>query len=275
MTDMTEKERCARGCMWLGAGVGLAIALMLWLIGSWGFILSVVIGVILGVVASYVFSRMFCSTVSSTDQAELPSRPENRAVTEPEKAPASTAQTPDVAMEAPAAPEAQASAPVGGAATEATAGTSAASAATAKSAFSGMKPSKELKGQQELSTRKGSYKYVAPPVEKAAPKKAPPPAAPTGALITEGKPVTMTAARAGGADDLKLISGIGPKLEETLNSMGIYHFDQIAAWTPQEVVWVDSRMRIKGRIQRDNWIEQAKTLSAGGESLTSLNQKKF
>lgn len=79
------------------------------------------------------------------------------------------------------------------------------------------------------------------------------------------KPVTLTAARDGGADDLKMIKGIGPKLETLCNDLGFYHFDQIAAWTDQEVAWVDANlMGFKGRVSRDEWVAQAKLLAAGG-----------
>ena len=44
--------------------------------------------------------------------------------------------------------------------------------------------------------------------------------------------------------------------------MGFYHFDQIAAWTPAEVAWVDARLKFKGRIERDSWIAQAAALAA-------------
>ncbi|EPX76230.1 NADH-ubiquinone oxidoreductase chain E [Salipiger mucosus DSM 16094] len=73
----------------------------------------------------------------------------------------------------------------------------------------------------------------------------------------------MQAPRAGGADDLKQISGIGPKLEETLNAHGYYHFDQIAAWTPAEVAWVDATLPgVGGRAGRDNWVAQARAQAA-------------
>ena len=81
----------------------------------------------------------------------------------------------------------------------------------------------------------------------------------------EAEPLTLSAPREGGADDLKRINGVGPKLEQTLNEMGFYHFDQIAAWTPAEVAWVDSRLKFKGRIERDEWIAQAAELAKGGE----------
>lgn len=81
----------------------------------------------------------------------------------------------------------------------------------------------------------------------------------------EGKrPETLTAARGGKADNLKEIKGIGPKLEKLCNSLGFYHFDQIAAWTADEVVWVDANLDIKGRVTRDEWVEQASIL--GGDS---------
>ncbi|MEQ8825614.1 MAG: NADH-quinone oxidoreductase subunit NuoE [Filomicrobium sp.] len=76
------------------------------------------------------------------------------------------------------------------------------------------------------------------------------------------KPEALTGPREGKADDLKRISGVGPKLEETLNGLGIYHFDQIAAWTPETVAWVDNFLSFKGRIDRENWITQAKQLAS-------------
>jgi NADH-quinone oxidoreductase subunit E len=77
----------------------------------------------------------------------------------------------------------------------------------------------------------------------------------------ESKPRTMTAPRQSGADDLKRIGGVGPKLETTLNEMGFWHFDQIAKWSDDEVSWVDSRLKFKGRIRRDDWIAQAAAFS--------------
>ncbi len=77
------------------------------------------------------------------------------------------------------------------------------------------------------------------------------------------KPRLMTAPRKSGADDLKLISGVGPKLESVLNDLGFWHFDQIAKWTTDEVIWVDSRLKFKGRIARDDWMSQAAKLAKG------------
>lgn len=77
-------------------------------------------------------------------------------------------------------------------------------------------------------------------------------------------PGAMDAPREGGADDLKLISGVGPKLEIVLNDLGIFHFEQIAAWQEADIRWVDEHLSFPGRIERENWIEQAAALAAGG-----------
>jgi len=94
--------------------------------------------------------------------------------------------------------------------------------------------------------------------------------APAAAVATASvgrKPEPMSAPRDGKADDLKQIKGVGPKLEKLLHSMGFYHFDQIAGWSADEVAWVDENLEgFKGRVSRDGWIAQAKTLAAGGET---------
>ncbi|MGI9570688.1 MAG: NAD(P)H-dependent oxidoreductase subunit E, partial [Desulfobulbia bacterium] len=65
-------------------------------------------------------------------------------------------------------------------------------------------------------------------------------------------------------DDLKLISGVGPKLEKVLHELGIFTYGQIASWKKTERNWVDNYLKFKGRIDRDDWIKQAKALAKGG-----------
>jgi hypothetical protein len=86
--------------------------------------------------------------------------------------------------------------------------------------------------------------------------------------IDEGvMPVRLDAPRAGKADDLKRIKGIGPELERLCNRLGFWHFDQIAAWTSDEIAWVDANLEdFKGRVTRDAWVKQAKILASGGET---------
>ncbi len=78
------------------------------------------------------------------------------------------------------------------------------------------------------------------------------------------KPALLTAARGGQPDDLKLIKGVGPKLERLLHELGVYHYDQIAAWTETEIAWVDARLKFKGRIEREDWVAQARALAGKG-----------
>ena len=74
------------------------------------------------------------------------------------------------------------------------------------------------------------------------------------------KPELVEAARDGRADDLKLISGIGPKLEQKLNSLGIWHYAQIADWTQANIDWVNAAISFRGRIEREKWVPQARQL---------------
>ncbi|MEE9426716.1 MAG: NADH-quinone oxidoreductase subunit NuoE [Paracoccaceae bacterium] len=88
------------------------------------------------------------------------------------------------------------------------------------------------------------------------------------------KPKALKTPRKSGADDLKMIKGVGPKLEKLLNSLGFYHFDQVAAWGKDEIMWVDDNLAgFKGRASRDKWVSQAKILAKGGETEFSKRAK--
>ncbi|MEM1388961.1 MAG: 50S ribosomal protein L21, partial [Pseudomonadota bacterium] len=112
---------------------------------------------------------------------------------------------------------------------------------------------------------------AAKPEKAAKPKPAPAPApaaeeaAPAPAAEGTRPDNLLTEARGGQPDDLKKISGVGPKLEGLLHENGVFHFDQIAAWGSDEIAYMDDKLSFKGRIERDNWIEQAKTLDAEKE----------
>jgi len=71
---------------------------------------------------------------------------------------------------------------------------------------------------------------------------------------------------AGGGDDLKRIRGIGVLIERRLNAMGITRYEQIAQWTAEDVERVSGKLEFKGRIERENWIEQARILASGGQT---------
>jgi len=120
----------------------------------------------------------------------------------------------------------------------------------------------------------------APAKPEAAPAPAPEPAGETapgeGAGEDAGsKPDLLSQARPEGPDDLKLIKGVGPKLEQELNEKGVFHYDQIAGWTEAEVAWADQHLvRFKGRISRDGWVAQARILAEGGETEFSRRSSK-
>lgn len=68
----------------------------------------------------------------------------------------------------------------------------------------------------------------------------------------------------GDADDLKRLRGVGPKLEDQLNRLGVWHLSQIAAWSEGEAAWIDDHLEgFKGRVLRDDWIGQARELTDG------------
>ena len=136
--------------------------------------------------------------------------------------------------------------------------------------------------QEARAVEKGKPKSAEPdaketdaakaPAAKSKPAKAKP--AETPVADDADRPASLDSARDGQPDDLKMIKGVGPKLEDLLHSMGFYHFDQIANWTDKEIAWVDQNLQgFKGRVTRDDWVAQAKELQGGGETEFSRRAK--
>lgn len=96
--------------------------------------------------------------------------------------------------------------------------------------------------------------------EKAAQMRAPSIKAALGA-----RPATLPAPRGGGADDLAKIKGLGPKSVEKLHALGVFHYDQIAAWSDDNVKWIESSIGAAGRVTRSGWVEQAQALSGDAD----------
>ncbi|MEK6205596.1 MAG: NADH:quinone oxidoreductase, partial [Amylibacter sp.] len=113
--------------------------------------------------------------------------------------------------------------------------------------------------------KKPAAKKSAAPKAKPAPKK----------TVTKKPVVTKYYKKApANVDDLKLISGVGSKLEATLNEIGIYQFAQVAVWKKADIKEVDDQLKFKGRIVRDDWMSQAKTLAKGGDTDFSKKNRK-
>ena len=114
-----------------------------------------------------------------------------------------------------------------------------------------------------VKSEKVAAKAAAPKAKAGAKRKAAPKSGEK-ATVAAKKPRTMKSPRKAGADDLKMIKGVGPKLEKLLNTLGFYHFDQIAKWSAEELSWVDENLEgFKGRASRDEWVSQANTLAKG------------
>ncbi len=80
------------------------------------------------------------------------------------------------------------------------------------------------------------------------------------ATLSGTEPLKLDGPVGGHPDDLTAIGGIGPKIQEVLNDLGIYHYDQIAAWTPENVAWIDEHLSFSGRIEQEDWVGQAAAL---------------
>lgn len=104
---------------------------------------------------------------------------------------------------------------------------------------SGAKPAPKKKAAAKPAAKKDEPKAEAP--KKAAPKKA--------------------AAKSEGGDDLSKLAGVGPVLVKKLNEAGITTFAQIAGWSADDIAKVDEELSLKGRIERDDWVAQAKELA--------------
>lgn len=231
MTNTSDQSSCARSCWFAAALGGVLVALLLMFLAGWGGLGAVLVGILAALIAAYLLTTLLCS--SRGDRSNTADDSVAAMVTP------GASQTPEPVAEpeiVSTAVTAKATAPV----------------ESDEPAFSGLKPSAPLAGQDDLAARKGTWRYEADAETDA---------------TTPGKPAGLATARDGNADDIKRIKGIGPKLQRLLNSMGYFHFDQIAAWTSAEIEWVDTNLEgFKGRVTRDNWVGQAKILAAGGET---------
>ncbi|MSU88919.1 endonuclease [Rhodobacteraceae bacterium 2CG4] len=239
--DLVDDERT----LWIGAAVA-AVVFALALIVSVHALLALVLGLLLFGVLGWILHVNLGFDLPRTG-ARGPGA--GAAAVPP-------APHPAAAQPAPAAPDPAAS----NAAPAAPAGTAPQSPPAARTGPP-VQASTPLPGEADLAGRKGAWRYEAAAGGDADDGAAPVAAAPDVA----GRPQGLEAPRAGGKDDLKRIKGVGPKLEQTLNDLGYYHFDQIAGWTGAEVAWVDENLEgFRGRVTRDDWVGQARQLTAGG-----------
>lgn len=236
---MADYDSGCRGKAWIGGAVaGLLVFFFVLAVSHMGFGAAVFLGALTFLFLGALFVWAFCSGRSIAFEAPRAAAP--APVMAPvAPAPVQPAPVQPVVAPAPAAPvmapvaEVKAEAPVAPAVQ-----------AEAPKAKPAAKPKAE----------KPAAEAPAKAPKKAAAKKA-----------SDGKPKGLKAPRKGKPDDLKLIEGIGPKLEERLNEWGVFHYDQIAAWGAEEVAYADANVpRFKGRASRDKWVAQAKIIVEEG-----------
>ena len=303
MTNSNTGWGC-RQISWLAAAIiGVVAAIILGASAHWGWFLAILAGIVVAVIAGLILTYFFCgeasapassaSTTSTSEASAAPApvaaAPADAASTQAtaSAAPAAATAAPaavikpskalsgeeelasqkgDWKYEAPAAAAAPAAKPAKKAATKAAKPAAKAApkaekaAKPAAKATSAKAPAAKATKAKAATAKAATGKASA---DKATAAKAP--AAAAAPAAEAGKPAALSSPRGGKADDLKIIEGIGPKLEEVVNSYGVYHFDQIAAWGADEVAWMDGNMpRFKGRVTRDKWVAQAKIIVADG-----------
>ncbi len=258
---------CTNMCWIAGALFALAAGLILARLYGMSAILSIIIALVLMVVIAWLLQRAFCAgmpeghhTDGAPEEEEIRVAPEHLAEIDLIEE-QSLATKPDLTTLGhrmrPGDSEAD-GADAGGAADS--------EVSEEKPAEAGAAPAEKPEAKPEPKEAEAKEAEAKKPAAKSAARR---PVAP------DGRPELLKAPRGGKGDDLKMIKGIGPKLEKLLNELGVWHFDQIASWRKKEVEWVDAHLEgFRGRIERDEWIKQAKVLAKGGSTEFANRVKK-
>ena len=83
------------------------------------------------------------------------------------------------------------------------------------------------------------------------------------------KPLILSSPKLIGKDNLKKIKGINSKIENDLNILGIYHFEQISNWSAKNCDWIEEFLHFPGVAKSNQWVDQAKILTSGKETIYS------
>jgi len=252
MTEQSKSLPCAAKMWLLALAIGLVLAIVLSSAGMYTGKWALVLGLLFFLVGGALMAWLLCKR--EADDAGMAVAAGGAAAV----AATSTAADDSAAAEAAAAEKAAAEK---AAAEKAAAEKAAAEAAAAAEKAAADKAAAEAAAAAKASEAAKTADYDGDGTDEGS---------------EEGtRPEALDGPRDGKADDLKMIKGIGPKLEKLCNTLGFYHFDQIAAWTADEKAWVNANLEgFKGRVSRDNWVEQAKTLAAGGSTEFANRVKK-
>ncbi len=279
MNEESEGIFSCKGMCWI-TGALLGFAAYLVLRGRWemSFIVALIVGLAVLVAVAMLLRAVFCREVEETAggfAAMAAQRSEERKKFEADRAEARAEAAAGKAAKAEA--DAEAAEEATKAEAEAKAAEEAAAAAKAEAdaeaeAEAAKAAAAEAAAKAEADAEAAQAAKPAAKSAKSASGTTKPERKP---VAPDGKPEMLSGPREGGADDLKMIKGIGPKLEQLLNSLGVYHFDQIAGWRKKEVEWMDDNLKgFKGRVSRDEWVKQAKVLAKGGTTDFASKVKK-
>jgi predicted flap endonuclease-1-like 5' DNA nuclease len=265
MKSDLERQACTQRCWWTGAAVGLFAAFVMLAFIGWSLIAAILVGLVVAGLVGALLRMVLCAAPAGNDVAAQ----EGRAADD--RAEATGAALASTSMAAGAGAAVARPAPISGAAVADAAAEERAedhsAGTTTPVEFVSTSPEPEDPAQPEAQAAAQKADPAAPavpdtPAPAARTKTEPARAKPA----ADGAPETLDGPRGGHADDLKKITGVGPKMEQTLNELGIFHYDQIASWGAEEIAWVDSRLRFKGRIVRDGWIAQARAFAAADQA---------
>lgn len=89
----------------------------------------------------------------------------------------------------------------------------------------------------------------------------------------DSKPLVLITPKPNGKDNLKKIESIDENIENDLNSLGIYHFEQISKWSYKNCDWIEAYLALPNYTKINKWVEQAKILANGNETSYSQDIK--
>jgi predicted flap endonuclease-1-like 5' DNA nuclease len=267
MSESADKLRCTFGCWAMGGIAGTLAVVLLVMLGAFSWPGAIFSGGLIGVIVALVLTLVLCTSLPTPAEAKARLDAIHGRTTAAASAAAHGSNGAAPVGSAGAESAAKAAADQAAKAAAADQAAKAAAADQAAKAAAADQAAKAAAAEQAAKAAAADQAAKAAAAESAAMAAAAAPAAPADVPDGGSKPVLLTAPRAGGPDNLKEIKGVGPKMEGMLHAMGVFHFDQVASWTPAEVAWVDDNLQgFKGRVLRDNWVEQAKILAAGGET---------
>lgn len=228
MSTDNNGSDCSMKCLIAGVLLGLAVLVVSLLATGIGFLMSLVLGIVVAILLTIVLRMVLCVDSDAVGATRVSD------TTASSSAPVSPTQSSVPASE---------------------------SAAPAREPQVDRAPDPDPEPEPQVDSTPEPERVAEAPPQTPEPEQQ---ADEAGEAV---QPAALQAARDGGPDDLKKIKGIGPKLEQLLHSLGIYHYDQIAAWGPAEVAWMDDNLQgFRGRVTRDDWVAQARRLAAGDET---------